>query len=74
MDGCYESQIIIQSKDINKVLADGTSRLRLQGPRKHDGNFGILDLEFASTPDFFVFLNDHASSMTLTGKYLAKSE
>jgi sentrin-specific protease 7 len=74
VDGCYETYIIILSKDINKVLADDTSRVRLQGPRRHDGNSGIFDLEFASTPGFSHFLNDYARSMTLTGTYLVKTE
>jgi sentrin-specific protease 7 len=74
VDGCYDTPIIILPKDINRVIADGTSRIRLQGPRRHDGSSRIFDLEFANTPEFFFFLNDHASSMTLTGAYLAKSE
>ncbi|KAL1799036.1 hypothetical protein ACET3X_003073 [Alternaria dauci] len=73
VDGCYETQIIMLSKDINNVLADGTSRIRFKGPRRHDGNFGIFDLEFASTPGFFHFFNDYASSMTPSGTHTIKS-
>jgi sentrin-specific protease 7 len=74
VNGWFETPIIVYSKDINKVLADGTSRLRLQGPRTHDGNSGIFDLEFARTLDFFRFLDDHVPSITITGKYVVKPE
>jgi sentrin-specific protease 7 len=74
VDGIYDCKIIIQPKDVNKICADDTSRIRLLGPRRHDGSVLSLDLEFADTDDFLVFRNDHAVLMTLGGKLVAKSE
>jgi hypothetical protein len=74
VDGVYDSKLVIQPKDINQVYADGTSRMRLTGPRGHDGNKLILDLEFADTADFLIFRDEHAVLMTSGGKCINKSD
>ncbi|KAI4713706.1 hypothetical protein J4E89_001153 [Alternaria sp. Ai002NY15] len=74
VDGVYDSKLVIEPKDVNQVYADGTSRMRLTGPRGHDGNKLILDLEFADTADFLIFRDEHAVSMTSGGKCINKSD
>ena len=59
---------------INKVHADETSRVRLEGPRNADGNIPIFDLEFLNTDDFLTFSNSHAESLTTSGQLLSKEK
>ncbi|KAI4942214.1 hypothetical protein J4E91_010188 [Alternaria rosae] len=74
VDGLYDCKFVVKPKDINKVYADDTSRVRLLGPRATDGNILNLDLEFADTADFLVFRNDHAVLMTPGGKCIKKPD
>lgn len=68
----YETVILIHSQQVNKVHADETSRVRLEGPRNADGNSPIFDLEFLNSNDFLAFCNSHAASLTTSGKILSK--
>ncbi|EUC46741.1 hypothetical protein COCMIDRAFT_91958 [Bipolaris oryzae ATCC 44560] len=68
----YETIILIHSQEVNKVHADETSRVRLEGPRNANGNIPIFDLEFLNSNDFLAFCNSHAASLTTSGKILSK--
>jgi len=67
-EGYYDTKILIERQHINKVRADDTSRIRLEGPRQQDGNSQVFDLEFVDTSDFLLFRDQHASSLTTNGK------
>ncbi|KAF7442951.1 ULP1 Protease- Ulp1 family [Pyrenophora tritici-repentis] len=71
-DGNYDTKILIQRQHINKVHADDTSRIRLEGPRQQDGNSEIFDLEFVNTSDFLTFRDEHAPSLTPNGRFILR--
>ncbi|KAK1910634.1 hypothetical protein P3342_008513 [Pyrenophora teres f. teres] len=71
-EGIYHTKIIIQPQYINRVHADDTSRIRLEGPRQQDGNSPVFDLEFLDTTDFLLFRDQHAASLTPNGRVILK--
>ena len=71
-EGYYDTKILIERQHINKVHADDTSRIRLEGPRQQDGNSQVFDLEFVDTSDFLLFRDQYASSLTPNGKFFSK--
>ncbi|PSN74368.1 hypothetical protein BS50DRAFT_627702 [Corynespora cassiicola Philippines] len=62
------------SVDLQKIIratVDDISRIRVTGPRQHDGNMYVLDLEFANTNDF-VFFRDSVLRDTTNGRLTYK--
>ncbi|KAF2826682.1 hypothetical protein CC86DRAFT_455383 [Ophiobolus disseminans] len=58
----------ITPKDVIRGQADHTGRIRLEGPRSHDGNSAIFDLDFKDPADFRKFRDEHASPLTFRNK------
>ncbi|KAF1847720.1 uncharacterized protein K460DRAFT_403048 [Cucurbitaria berberidis CBS 394.84] len=71
-DGVYDTKVQIRTRDVNVIQADDISRIRLLGPRQQNGNPLIFDLQFAKTPDFQLFREEHAPSLTTTGRIYTK--
>jgi sentrin-specific protease 7 len=73
-EGNLESKIDLQSQFVNKAQADDVSRIRLEGPRRKDGNIHIFDLEFARPNDFLKFRNEFLTTTLLINEKLYSRE
>ena len=72
--GNVETRVEIRRQDVNKAQADGTSRIRLEGPRQQNGNCYIFDLEFVQTSDHLLFRDEHAKALVEPRKVILKLE
>ncbi|KAF1830194.1 hypothetical protein BDW02DRAFT_573289 [Decorospora gaudefroyi] len=73
-EGLVRTMFVILPEHFVKVLADATSRIRLEGPRGQDGNTFIFDLQFADEANFRTFRDHHAIPRIPRGKCLEKPE
>jgi sentrin-specific protease 7 len=64
----FETKATVTPKDVVKVVADDDGRIRLEGPRRPDGNRSIFDLEFQDMREFREFRDTHALSMSAPQK------
>jgi sentrin-specific protease 7 len=74
IEDSYRTRFLINPKDVNKVLADDTGHIRLEGPRKPDGNSDVFDVGFVNLAEFLLFRDRYAASVTPTGKFHSKPE
>jgi sentrin-specific protease 7 len=64
----FETKATMTPKDVVKVLADDDGRIRLEGPRRPDGNRSVFDLEFQDMREFREFRDTHAMSLSAPQK------
>jgi sentrin-specific protease 7 len=64
----------ILPKHVVKIIADDTSRIRLEGPRPVDGNSSIFDLEFKDTTHFRSFRDSYAKPLARQQKVIMWDE
>jgi sentrin-specific protease 7 len=62
-DGIYDTKATITPRDVTRVCADDVGRIRLEGPKGHDGNHSIFDLEFWDTEDYISFRDKHVIAL-----------
>ncbi|CAO2647171.1 Nn.00g080930.m01.CDS01 [Neocucurbitaria sp. VM-36] len=65
----FSTILYIRPQDVNIVDTDHESRIRLRGPRPQNGIQYTFELEFAQASDLQVFIDDHARSLALPGKF-----
>lgn len=70
----FVTKMLIPAQRINRVFADNTSRIRLDGPRDAHGSITVLDLEFLNPSDFLTFRDTHAAPLTRKGQVFVKDE
>jgi sentrin-specific protease 7 len=65
-DSMFETKATIRPRDVTRFCADDIGRIRLEGPKGHDGNHPIFDLEFLHAQEFRKFRDTDA--VTLIGR------
>ncbi|KAH7067885.1 hypothetical protein FB567DRAFT_252660 [Paraphoma chrysanthemicola] len=70
----FDVKIQINPLQINKVSADDIGSIRLEGPRRQDGNCSIFDLVFAEPGDFYIFRDRHAVFYAMKQKVYKRTD
>ncbi|KNG46101.1 ulp1 protease family protein [Stemphylium lycopersici] len=70
----FDTKMLIPAQRINRVFADNTSRIRLDGPRDAYGSIPVFDLQFLNSSDFLTFRDTYAAPLTRKGQVFVKDD